>query len=177
MPLSSAWPQTAPSFSTQHQIQRKSPRAPGDGTSHLRLFLVFLVQTPLLQPTHLLGLNPSQKPLVTGVPESPPSSGTSRFLCVWLPYMSPSKVLLTLQYRAAHRQVTLQLSTALSLRQTVVSQGCGPTSLSAHLGREDCPQLAARSCGWASLGRGWPGTLSSHTVQNLALPWGRARSD
>lgn len=33
--------------------------------------------------------------------------------------MSPSKVLLTLQYRAAHRPVTLQLSTALSLQHYV----------------------------------------------------------
>lgn len=32
-------------------------------------------------------------------PESSPNSGTSLFLCVWLPYISPNKVLLTLQFR------------------------------------------------------------------------------
>lgn len=49
-------------------------------------------------------------------------------------------------------------------------------ALSAHLEKEGHPQPAARSCGWVSLGRGWPGTPSAHIVQNSALPWGRAHS-
>lgn len=98
-----------------------------------------------------------------------------------LPCMSPGKMVLTFQYRSAHKPdshlflLTLQLNTTSTPQQTGVRAVDIP-ALSAHLGREGHPRLAAQSCGWASLGRGWPGTLSAHTVQNSALPWGRVHS-